>query len=86
MSIVRLRCLPFEMYKTINRLHPAFMTDIFKLSDSKKKKQHEKKNVSNLNVTRLNQLKCAERSLRVLGSKISNNLPADAKSVPNLLY
>ena len=63
MSVARLRCLRFEMYKTINRLHPAFMTDIFKLSDSKKKKkQHEKKNVSNLNVTRLNQLKCAERS------------------------
>ena len=85
MSIARLRCLRFGMYKTINRLHPAFMTDIFKLSDSKKK-QNEKKNVPNLNVTRLNQLKCVERSLRVLGSKISNNPPADAKSALNLLY
>ena len=85
MSIARLRCLRFGMYKTINRLHPAFMTDIFKLSDSKKK-QNEKKNVPNLNVTRLNQLKCVERSLRVLGSEISNNPPADAKSAPNLLY
>ena len=42
MSIARLRCLRSGMYKTINRLHPAFMTDIFKLSDSKKKTEPKK--------------------------------------------
>ena len=36
MTILRLCCLYIEMYKTINRLNPAFMTDIFKLSDPKK--------------------------------------------------
>ena len=32
MTIVRLRCLYLEIYKTINRFKPAFMTDIFKLN------------------------------------------------------
>ena len=36
MTVVRLRCLCLEIYKIINRLNPAFMTEIFKLSDSKK--------------------------------------------------
>ena len=30
------------MYKTINRLNPAFMTDIFKLSDPKKPIRNKK--------------------------------------------
>ena len=34
--MVKLRCLCLEIYKTKNRLNPAFVTDIFKLSDSKK--------------------------------------------------
>ena len=36
MTIARLRCLCLELYKTINRLNPAFLTKIFKLLDSKK--------------------------------------------------
>ena len=59
MAIVTLCCLCLEIYKTINRLNPASMTDIFKLSDSKKPVR--KQNVLNLNVTR--------PSLRVLGPK-----------------
>ena len=74
MAILRLRCLRLEMYKTINRPNPAFVTDIFKLSDSKKLAR--KQNVLNLNVTRPNQVRFGERSLRVLGPKIWNNLPA----------
>ena len=35
-TIVRLRCLCLEIYKAINCLNLPFMTDIFKLSDSKK--------------------------------------------------
>ena len=83
MAILRLRCLRLEMYKTINRPNPAFMTDIFKLSDSKKLAR--KQNVLNLNVTRPNQVRFGERSLRVLGPKIWNNLPAHVKSASNLL-
>ena len=83
MAIVRLRCLCLEMYKTINCPNPAFMTDIFKLSDSKKLAR--KQNVLNLNVTRPNQVRFGERSLRVLGPKIWNNLPAHVKSASNLL-
>ena len=50
MTVVRLRCLCLEIYKTINRLNPAFMTEIFKLSDSKKPVR--KQNALNLNVTK----------------------------------
>ena len=59
------------------------MTDIFKLSDSKKPAR--KQNVLNLNVTRPNQVRYGERSLRNLGRKIWNNLPAHIKLAPNLL-
>ena len=59
------------------------MTEIFKLYDSKKPVR--KQNVLNLNVARPNQLKYCERSLRVLGLKMWNDLPAHAKSAPNLL-
>ena len=54
------------------------MTEIFKLSDSKKPVR--KQNVLNLKVTRSNQMRYGERSLRVLGPKISNNLPAHITS------
>ena len=83
MTIVRLRCLCLEIYKTINRLNPSLMTEIFKLSDSKKPAR--KQNVLNLNVTRPSQVRYGGRSLRVLGPKILNNLPTHVKSAPNLL-
>ena len=72
MKIVRLYCLCLETYKTINSL----ITDIFKLSNSKKSKQ----NALNLNVTRPNQVKYGDRSLRVLSPKIWNNLSSHIKS------
>ena len=50
MTVVRLRCLCLEIYKTLNRLNPAFMTEFFKLSDSKKPVR--KQNALNLNVTK----------------------------------
>ena len=59
------------------------MTDIFKLSDSEK--QARKQNALNLNVTRANQVRYGERSLRDLGPEIWYNLPAHIKSAPNLL-
>ena len=55
------------MHET-GKVNPAFMTDIFKLSDSKKPVQ--KQNVLNLNVTRPSHVRHGERSLRVLGPKI----------------
>ena len=46
-TLLRLLCLCLEIYKTINCRNPAFMTDIFSLSDSKKPVR--KQNVLNLN-------------------------------------
>ena len=84
MTIVRLRCLCLEIYKTINCLNPSFMTEIFKLSHSEKPVR--KQNLLNLKVTRPNQVRYGERSLRILGPKIWNNLPAaHVKSAPNFL-
>ena len=59
------------------------MTDIFKLTDSEKPAR--KQNALNLNITRTNQVRYGERSLRDLGPEIWNNLPAHIKSAPNLL-
>ena len=83
MTIVILRSLCLEIYKTINRLNPAYMTEIFKLSDSKKPVR--KQNVLNLNVTRPSQVRYGERSLRLSCPKIWNNLPAHVKSASDLL-
>ena len=82
-TIVRLCCLRLEIYKTKICLNAVFMTDIFKLSDSKKPVR--KQNVLNLNVTRRSQVRYRERSFRVLGPNIYNNLPVHVKSTPDLL-
>ena len=68
MTIGGLLCLCLEIYKTMNRLNPAFTTEIFGLSDSKKSVR--KQNILNLNVTWPNQVNYGERSLRALGPKI----------------
>ena len=83
MTIVRLRCLCLEIYKTIYHLIPAFIKDIFKLSDSNKSVR--KQNVLNLKVTRPNQVWYGKRSLRDLGPKIWNNVPVHVKLASNLL-
>ena len=68
MTIARLHFLCLKISETINRLNPALMTDMFKLSDSKNSAR--KQNILNLNVTRANQGWYVERSLKVLGPKI----------------
>ena len=68
MTIIRFLCLCLEIYKAINCLNSAFMTDIFKLSNSKKPAR--KQNFLNINVARPNQVKYGERGSRVLGPKI----------------
>ena len=59
------------------------MADIFKLSDSNKPAR--KQSDLNLNVTRPYQVRNGERSLKVLGSQIWNNIPSHINSTPNLL-
>ena len=68
MTIARLYFLCLKISETINRLNPALMTDMFKLSDSKNSAR--KQNILNLNVTRANQGWYVERGLKVLGPKI----------------
>ena len=79
MTIIRLRCLCLEIYKAINCLNSAFMTDVFKLSDSKKPAR--KQNFLNINVIRPNQVKYGERSSRVLGPNIWNNVIKDKNKI-----
>ena len=39
MAIVRLRCLCVEIYKTVNRLNPAFMTEIIRFKETSTKRK-----------------------------------------------
>ena len=39
MAIVRLHCLCVEIYKTINRLNPAFMTEIIRFKETSTKRK-----------------------------------------------
>ena len=39
MAIVRLRCLCVEIYKTINRINPAFMTEIIRFKETSTKRK-----------------------------------------------
>ena len=60
------------------------MIDAFKLS-LLKIKPVRKLHVLNLYITKPNQVRYNEKSIRVLGPKIWNNLPPHLKSTPNLL-
>ena len=39
MTIVRLRCLCVEIYNTISRLNPAFMTEIIRFKETSTKRK-----------------------------------------------
>ena len=39
MAIVRLRCLCVEIYNTISRLNPAFMTEIIRFKETSTKRK-----------------------------------------------
>ena len=67
---LRLPCT--EIYKILNQLIPGLMSDIFKLLFSNRAAR--KRQVLNLETKRPNQVKFGEKSLKVLGPKISHHI------------
>ena len=80
MEINRLRSLCIEIYKTLNRINPEYMSTIFKQTLNRTSPRFS----YNIEVNKPKQVRFGERSLRSLGPKIWNNLPKQLKSSENL--
>ena len=80
MKITRLRTLCTEIYKTVSKLNPPFMQDIFKL----KEKTRSARNPNNLIHHRPNQVTFGSKSLLSLGPQIWNALPKEIKLAENI--
>ena len=83
MNIYRLRNLCIEIYKTINKLNPEFMNNIFKVKENKRVVREQCK--LNLETTDWNQVTFGAKSLEVYGSKVWNSLPSHIKTSENLI-
>ena len=83
MSVNTLRNLCVEIYKTINKLNPEFMNNIFKVKENKRLVREQYK--LNLETPEWNQVTFEAKSLKVYGSKVWNNLPFHIKPSENLV-
>ena len=80
MRISRLRTLCIEIYKTVSKLNPPFMQDIFKL----KQTTRSARNPNELIHHRPNQVTFGSKSLLSLGPQIWNALPKEIKLAENI--
>ena len=83
MNVYRLRNLCVEIYKTINKLNPEFMNNIFKVKENKTVVREQYK--LNLETPEWNQVTFGAKSLKVYGSKVWNSLPSHIKTSENLI-
>ena len=74
MNVYRLRNLRVEIYKTINKLNPEFMNNIFKVKENKRVVREQYK--FNLETPEWNQVTFGAKTLKVYGSKVWNCLPS----------
>ena len=79
----RLRNLCVEIYKTMNKLNPEFMNNIFKVKESKRLVREQYK--LNLETTEWNQVTFGAKSLKVHGSKVWSSLLFHIKTSENLI-
>ena len=82
MSVIRLRSLCVEIFKTVNNISPPFMKDIFCENDNGRTVREQ--NLKNLIVKRKRTVTFGTNSLTVLGPKLWNNLPSHLKLCENL--
>ena len=82
MNLRRQKTLCMEIYKTLNKLNPGYMNDIFKLKNTDRLTR-EKYNL-NLEIPKLNQATFGTKILRSYGPKIWNVLPYHIKTSDNL--
>ena len=80
MLVSRQRKLCIEIFKTLKKLNPAFMNDIFSFRTS----NYSLQNRNNLNHFGSNKVTFGSNSLKVMGPKIWNCLPNELKSAENL--
>ena len=78
MSVNRLRNLCAEICKTINKLNPEFMNNVFKVKENKRLVREQYK--SNLETLEWNQVTFGAKSLEVYGPKVWNSLPFHIKT------
>ena len=72
MSVNTFRNLCVEVYKTINKLNPEFMNNIFKVKENKRLVREQYK--LNLETPEWNQVTFGAKSLKVYGSKVWNSI------------
>ena len=78
----RLRNLCVEIYKTINKLNPEFMSNTFKVKENQRIVREQYK--LNLEIPDRNQVTFGAKSLKVYGPKVCNSLPFHIKTSENL--
>ena len=83
MSVIRLRNLCIEIYKTINKLNPEFRNNTFKVKVNKRLVGEQYK--LNLETPKQNQVTFGAKSLKVYGPKVWNSLPFHIKTSENLI-
>ena len=83
MSVNRLRNLCVEIYKTINKLNPEFMNNIFKVNENSRLVIEQYK--LNLETPEWNQVTFGAKSLKVYRSKVWNSPPFHTKTSENLI-
>ena len=81
MKIKRLRILALEIFKTINRLNPPYIQEIFTKSNNRRSDRFQ----FNIKSQNYNTAKFGKNSLRVLGPILWNSLPNNIKSCQSLL-
>ena len=78
MSVSMLRNLCVEVYKTINKLNPEFINNIFKFKENKRLIREQYK--LNLESPKWNQVTFGAKSLKMYGPKVWNSLPLHIKT------
>ena len=84
MGVNRLRNLCVEIRKTINKLNPEFMENIFKVKQNKRVVMEQYK--LNLEIPEWNQVVSGTKSLKVYEPKVWNSLPFHIKTSENLIH
>ena len=82
MSVNGLRNLCIEIYKTINKLNPEFLNNIFEVKENKRLVSEQYK--LNLETSKWNQVTFGAKSLKVYRPKVWNNLSFHIKTSENL--
>lgn len=80
MEVRRLRTLALEIFKTINKLNPSYMQEIFSQTTNRTSDRLK----SNILSRKYKQVKFGRNSLKVLGPILWNSLPNEYKSQTSL--